>query len=406
MSKSNKSRRNFLKMAGAAGAAGILNPTVSLGGEAAAKTEKVEPATLVPKRPFGRTGVDVPMLSLGMMFDTPSNLLLLKQAFKWGVRYWDTADCYEGGNSEEGVGKYFAKWPEDRKEIFLVTKSDDRDAAGMTRLLEQSLARMKTSYIDLYFLHGVKKTDELSPEVAQWAENAKKAGKIKLFGFSTHANMEPLLAHAATLDWIDGVMTAYNYRLMHEPAMKEAMDACHEKGIGITAMKTAGGGPVKTDSAAELSLAGRFVTRGFTPEQACVKAIWDNPQIAAACLKMKNLSLLSLYTAAALHNPRLAGAYLRQVAGAAAASRDSYCGWCAHHCEPRVQGQAPIADVMRYLMYAEAYEDPARARAEFNRLPPEVRDLLPRAASRAAEAACPRKLPIAELMAKASRDLA
>jgi hypothetical protein len=61
---------------------------------------------------------------------------------------------------------------------------------------------------------------------------------------------------------------------------------------------------------------------------------------------------------------------------------------------------------MRYLMYAEAYEDPARARAEFNRLPPEVRDLLPRADYRAAEAACPRKLPIAELMAKASRDLA
>ena len=48
---------------------------------------------------------------------------MLRQAVKWGVTYWDTANSYEGGNSEMGIGKYFEKFPEDRKKIFLVTKS-------------------------------------------------------------------------------------------------------------------------------------------------------------------------------------------------------------------------------------------------------------------------------------------
>lgn len=73
---------------------------------------------LVPKRPFGKTGENVPILGLGGMFDIPSNQLLMKQAVKWGVTYWDTADCYEGGNSEKGIGMYFEKYPEERKRFF------------------------------------------------------------------------------------------------------------------------------------------------------------------------------------------------------------------------------------------------------------------------------------------------
>ena len=86
--------------------------------------------TEIPTRPFGATGVNVSCLSLGGMFDIPSNQLLLKQALKWGVTYWDTADCYEGGNSEIGIGEFLKKYPETRQKIFLVTKSDRRDPRG------------------------------------------------------------------------------------------------------------------------------------------------------------------------------------------------------------------------------------------------------------------------------------
>ncbi len=77
------------------------------------------------------------------MFDIPNNQLLMRQAVKWGVTYWDTANSYEGGNSEQGIGKYFAQYPEDRKKIFLVTKSTAWTKAGMTEHLELSLERMQ-----------------------------------------------------------------------------------------------------------------------------------------------------------------------------------------------------------------------------------------------------------------------
>ncbi|MDP3283054.1 MAG: aldo/keto reductase, partial [Desulfobacterales bacterium] len=97
--KSGFSRRCFLKTAGVAGIGSMLSPVDSF----AKISEQFAQNTgdgLVPKRPFGKTGENVPILGLGGMFDIPSNQLLMKQAVKWGVTYWDNADCYEGGNSE------------------------------------------------------------------------------------------------------------------------------------------------------------------------------------------------------------------------------------------------------------------------------------------------------------------
>ena len=94
------------------------------------------------------------MLSLGGGFDVLGNQLLLRQAIKLGVTYWDTAESYGYGRCEDGFGKYFSKHPEDREKIFLVTKTS-RVLDQMTDAVEGSLKRMNTSYIDLYLLHGI-----------------------------------------------------------------------------------------------------------------------------------------------------------------------------------------------------------------------------------------------------------
>jgi len=103
----------------------------------------------------------------------------------------------------------------------------------------------------------------------------KKAGKFKFFGFSTHTNMEDCLLAAAKTDWIDAIMFSYNFRLMQTQKMKDSLAACANTGIGLVAMKTQGGGPVKTDSEAELQVAGRFLERGFTDKQAKIKAVLE-----------------------------------------------------------------------------------------------------------------------------------
>ncbi len=108
-------------------------------------------------------------------------------------------------------------------EFFLVTKPKARDLEGMKKQFELSLKRLNTSYIDLYFFNMVENINVLNDDVRKWAESLKKQGKIKLFGFSTHKNMEKSMMDGAKLDWIDGIMTAYNFRLMHKPSMKEAI---------------------------------------------------------------------------------------------------------------------------------------------------------------------------------------
>ena len=195
--KNNWSRRDFLKVAGTAGLGTMAVPVHQFANAS-------DNPNMVPTRPFGKSGVNVSILSLGGMFDIKSNQMMMKQAMRWGVTYWDTADCYQRG-SENGIGKYFSKYPEDRQKVFLVTKSDARDPEGMSRLLERSLGKMKTDYIDLYFVHGIYSIGELDQSTRSWAEKAKAAGKIRLFGFSTHSNMEDCLLAAAKTNWIDEI---------------------------------------------------------------------------------------------------------------------------------------------------------------------------------------------------------
>ena len=155
------SRRRFLKATGTAGLGALMAPVNRLATAA-------ETPTRVPTRPFGKTGVDVPILSLGGMFNIASNQVMMRQALRWGVTYWDTADCYQRG-SEKGIGKIFNKYPQDRQKVFLVSKSDSRDPDGMTKLLNRSLKRMKTDYLDLYFVHGIYDIDELDDSIRVWA---------------------------------------------------------------------------------------------------------------------------------------------------------------------------------------------------------------------------------------------
>ena len=393
------SRRQFLKTTGAAGL-GLLASS------AAADFLSAQEPPMVPTRPFGKTGANVAILSMGGMFDIPNNQLMLRQAVKWGVTYWDTANSYEGGNSELGIGKYFAKYPEDRKHIFLVTKSTAWTLKGMTEHLNLSLERMRTNVIDLFFVHAIRSISSMDKDMRTWGEKAKAEGKIRFFGFSTHSNMEECLLEAAPLGWVDGIMMTYNYRLMHTDAMRRAVDACARAGIGLTAMKTQGGGQVRTNNPEELKLAGRFVQSGFTEGQARLKAVWENPQIASICSQMPSMALLSQNTAAAMNRARLSAGEREMLDQHARASAAGYCAGCTGICEPALAASVPVGRVMRYLMYGRSYGNRDFARSRFQSLPAQTRAIMARLDYTAAEASCPQKMPIGRLMREAASELA
>ena len=151
---SGLTRRTALKtltLGGLAAAGAGLGAAAALAQTQAPAPDK--PQTM-PKRALGKTGLEVSILNLGGMFDTINSQLLLKQALAWGVNFWDTAEAYGNGQSEDGFGRFFARNPEARKQIILTTKLTPKGGRFDERL-DAALGRLKTNYVDLFYVHGI-----------------------------------------------------------------------------------------------------------------------------------------------------------------------------------------------------------------------------------------------------------
>jgi len=339
-------------------------------------------------------------------------MLLFRQAIKLGVTYWDTADSYGWGKNEKAIGKYFTKFPKDREKVFLVTKAGTKKPQELTEKLNRSLERMNTSYVDLFFIHYVSNAKkELTNDVKAWAEKAKAAGKIRLFGFSAHKNMETSMLKAAELGWIDGIMMSYNYRLMVKPEMKKAVAACVKAGIGLTAMKTQAAFSAnfyatigsKTNEA--LKMTENFINKGYSEEQAKLKVVWENPHIASICSAMPNMAILQANVAAALNKKKLSINDKIRLEQFARQTAPGYCTGCADICESAVDFNIPISDMMRCSMYHHGYGDREKALTLFNGLSSETRANVLHADYSIAEQRCPQKIQIGKVLQMVCDDL-
>jgi predicted aldo/keto reductase-like oxidoreductase len=409
--KRNVSRRNFIKTAGAAGLGSVLMPLSSLTQAHGSSSTKMPEQMIVPTRPFGKTGVNVSILSLGGVLKK-SDQLMFRQAIKMGVTYWDTADSYGWGKNEKAIGKYFSKFPNDRKKVFLVTKAGTSDPQKLTKRLNTSLQRMNTSYVDMYFIHYVSDIKkELTDEVKAWAEKAKAKGEIRFFGFSAHKNMENNMLAAAKLGWIDGIMMSYNYRLMVKDEMKSAVDACVKAGIGLTAMKTQAAfsanfyASIGSETDDALKMTERFLKKGYTAEQAKLRVVWENPNITSICSAMPNMTILQANVTAALNKKNLSGSDKKRLEQYAQQTAPGYCAGCANICEPAVDLDIPISDILRYSMYNHSYGDRNTALTLFNALPSNIKANILKTDYSKAEKNCPQKIQIGRVLKETHADL-
>ena len=409
--KQNKiDRRNFLKAAGAAGLGPVLASTGATANQDKENTEeKIQKPKYpqVPKRKLGKTGIKVPCLALGGNQDLIANRIVLIKAPQWGLTYWDTAHNYRGGNSELGIGKYLSKNPQVRKNLFIVTKaSGARNLTDVQERFELSLKRMNTDYIDLYYgVHQCPDPAQLTDELKKWAENAKKQKLIRYFGITTHENMPKVLAAAAKCDWIDVVMTIYNFRLMQDSRLNDAIDECHKAKIGIIAMKTQGMRQ-KIETEKDKKLVEHFLQRGFTEGQAKLKLVLEDKRFTAVCVGMQNLALLNSNVAAVLDKTKLTQDDMAVFRQYAQATCDGYCAGCADICNAALPDTPYVSDIMRYLMYYKSYGEKTEAKRLFAQIPVGVRNKLLNMNYSLAEARCPQHLPIRELIAEAVGKLA
>ena len=407
-------RRQFMRdSAIVAAGLGSAFASAKAAGQEDAEKSKEPKLPQVPRRKLGKTGIEVPCLGLGTMFNLVDNQIVLRTTLKWGVKYWDTAYGYAGGNSELGIGKYLLKNPEVRKDLFLATKASGATTVeDVEKRLQASLKRLNTKYIDLYYApHAASDPGQLTDQLKRWAESAKKRKLIKFFGFTTHSNAAQCLAAAAKLDWIDVIMTSYNFRLMQDPKLMDAIEACHKAGIAIIAMKATGKTTIKRfklaiETEADKKLVDNFLQRGFTPEQATIKLVLQDKRISAAPVQMENVAIITENAAAALDKTKLTKTDMELFKQYARATCSGYCAGCAYICDSALPDVPYVSDIMRYLMYYNSYGEKEMAKEFFAEIPSRVRGKLLSTDYCLAEARCPQHLPIRELVAEAVSKLA
>lgn len=388
------SRRDLLTITGAAGLGALLprNPLAA-----------AEPADAklpqVPRRVLGKTGQQIPILLLGgaISFDQVFDPKFA-EALRFGVNYFDTADCYAGGSSETAIGNFLTRASK-RKDVWITTKSDRHDPAGIEGVLATSLNKLKVLQVDMLFMHGLNDASKLSSEMGSKSEQLKKQGKIRYFGFSCHdSNVVDLLNKASTLSYIDAIMFRYNFRSYGDAALNKAMDACHKAGIGLIAMKTQGSA-VSTNPAIK-----NFQSQKYTYPQAVLKAVWADERLSAAVSHMDTLEKLKENIAAALDKTTLAQVEFETLEQYAQATKHLYCEGCQHICGAAAPAGVQIGTTLRYLMYHDVYNEPEKAKALFAKLPEEARRIADVDFSEAAKR-CPNGIDIPAHMQRAAKVL-
>jgi len=386
-------RRRFLKVAAATGAA--LASADAVFGAA--------PEAGVPTVKLGKTGQMVTKLGMGTSWAlSPS---FVQTALARGVRYIDTSETYENTVAETVVGEVLDR-TKLRKEVYLVTKNAAfRKAKGpgaakvFAEHLEKSLERLKTDYVDCYYLHGVEgsQIDLLrDPGVQAAFADLKKQGKIRFAGLSCHdAKLPEILEAAAEVGWIDQVMFKFNFRSVDHDALQRAVDKAAKADLGMVAMKTQGGAGNFPDKMADLK------AKGFKKEVAAIKTVWMDGRMQVVVSEMTTRSDLAENIAASRDpvGPKEA----RLLEEHRNATAHLYCHGCGHLCESAAKG-VPVATVLRYLRYYEVYGKRQEARALYQALPPAGRALAELESNlAAAQAACPHGLPVVDLVKRADR---
>jgi predicted aldo/keto reductase-like oxidoreductase len=387
------SRRDLLAGTGA----GAALATAVIPGSALATGDT--PVTM-PTRRLGKTGKQIPVLLFGAAVDLDARFdPKLAEAVRHGVTYIDTADCYGNGNSEVAVGSFLEKSGA-RDQLWITSKSDAHDPAGFEATLNQSLSRLKTDRVDMYYLHALKDPNVFTPELQATVERLKAEGKFLHFGFSCHgSNVPELLNKAAQTPWVEAVMFRYNFRKYGDKELNAAMDAAHAADVGLIAMKTQG---------SEASFAEAWMkwqqTGKWSKYQAVIKAVLEDKRITAAVSHMKNLDHLAENVGAAVDTSELGMLDRMELRRYAAATREHACDGCEHLCNAAVDAPVRIGTTLRALMYHDAYGEPHRARESFGKLPPEARDFA-HVDFEPARAACPHGVDVVALMDRASKIL-
>ena len=323
---------------------------------------------------LGRTGLKISEIGFGS--SSLQKEELVGYALDRGVTYFDTAESYRFGWSEEAMGKGLKGY---RQNVVLASKTKaqaNATEAEIMRALESSLKRLQTDYLDIYFNQAVNRIDRMQNEAwANFTEKAIRQGKIRFRGMSGHGSrLAQCLEYSIDNDLVDVILCAYNFgedpdlisrlrNTFHFAAIQSdlppILDKAREKNIGVIAMKTLMG--------ARLNDMRKFEAEGRTYAQAALRWVLSSPRVDAAIISMTSTAKINEYIGASAQPDEIVGD-AGMLGRYAALQSGKYCHHGCNKCEGSCPQGVDIAEVLRTRMYDVDYGNKALAIEDYARL--------------------------------------
>ena len=371
-------RRSFLKISALTGLATGVPATnnVFAASTAATGTENNSATRIASYVRLGRTGLKISDISFGSSRLRSGEEALVQHAINRGVNYIDTADSYTNGDSERVIGNALKG---KRDQVYLATKTfagQSDSKSSIMRALEGSLRRLKTDHVDIYFNHAVNDIDRLKNDAwFEFAEQAKRQGKISFTGISGHAgNLADCVDYAIDNDLVDVLLLAHNFGqdpafyeqftrsfdfVARQPELPRVMEKAKQKDIGVIAMKVLRG--------AKLNDMRPFEKDGNTYAQAAFKWVQSLDYVDASIISMTNTANIDEYLGAS-GQTSVSSADFKLLEQYARMTDMTYCRHACNDCDGACPYNVPIADTLRTRMYAVDYGDLEFAQSEYKLL--------------------------------------
>jgi predicted aldo/keto reductase-like oxidoreductase len=306
---------------------------------------------------MGKTGFKVTSVGFGCMVTSDGSVI--ERAADMGINYFDTSRGYQHGNNERLVG---AALKNKRQNIYLSSKTDGSTKESALQELDTSLRELGTDHLDVWYLHSKNNPSGLPDELFEAQQIARQQGKIRFAGVSTH-NAKDMVPFLVKKGATDVVLAMFNFTM--DKAFADAMAQANAAGLGVVAMKVMAGGFRRSrpddPNSAKLRREGAML--------AALKWVLKNNYIHTTIPGMTDMdqleeNLKAMSEPYSPHEEQLLAQQLDLITPLYCRT----CGECDGHCSKGL----PVADVLRYVMYADGYGQFELGRDHFKQLPAEL----------------------------------